>query len=391
MGIPLIQPDPRFMFRERELARIADVLSHRQSVLLVGIRRTGKTQLMKAALRDVQARREQGMAVYLDVSNVISLPDFYQQLLSSMPRSVRRRMSDLLGAARTVPTRLVEWVRQHVDQAEVMGVSIDLNPPDEQTRTALPRYWEPLLSVLERAVAEHDIADLPVIGLDELPFMLQNLLDRQATVEDLTVLLSSLRKLRDAGLRMVIGGSISMENLLTLQGIPHTVLGGLWREAVPPFTREEATLYLARELKDRPAAGSITLVLDSLPDLVPEFLQSASTVLRSLGDAGEVPHALRQQVMPAIRRSFLQQFVERLDRHYRSDEARTCAEAILDQIAQHPACGGLLDARALPAAAWRQVLTRLYYDMYLCEGDDMGHRFTLNLLRQWWRAERGLA
>jgi hypothetical protein len=390
MRVPFIQPDPRFMFRERELARIADVLSHRQSVLLVGIRRTGKTQLMKAALRDVQAQRTPGMAVYLDVSNVINLPDFYQQLLSSMPHSVRRRMSDLLGAARTVPTRLLEWVRQHVDQAEVMGVSIDLNPPDEQTRAALPRYWESLLSVLERAVAEHDTADLPVIGLDELPFMLQNLLDRQATVEDLTVLLSSLRKLRDAGLRMLIGGSISMENLLTLQGIPHTVLGGLWREAVPPFTREEATRYMERELKDRPAAGSITLVLDGLPDLVPEFLQSASTVLRSLGDASEVPYALKQQVMPAIRRAFLQQFVERLDRHY-SDNARVCAEAILDQIAQHPVSGGLLDARALPAAAWRQVLTRLYYDMYLCEGEDLGHRFTLNLLRQWWRAERGLA
>jgi AAA+ ATPase superfamily predicted ATPase len=46
----MIVANPNFMFREAELARILDRLSEGQSVLPAGIRRTGKTKLVKAVL-----------------------------------------------------------------------------------------------------------------------------------------------------------------------------------------------------------------------------------------------------------------------------------------------------------------------------------------------------
>ena len=236
------RPDPRFMFRDQELARLAHTLAQGQSVLLVGIRRTGKTQLMKAALQQQAAI---GPAVYLDVSDHIHLQSFYRSLLQALPKGLLQRAVDTIKTAGKLPDALLKWLRTHVDKAEVLGHSIDFNPPAD----LLQRYWEPVAdAVLAAAQQEADPATLPVIGIDELPFMLQNLLDRQVPVADITVALATLRKLRDAGLRMIIGGSISMENLLTLHHIPHTVLGGLKREVVRPFTREEAQAYLSKHL-----------------------------------------------------------------------------------------------------------------------------------------------
>lgn len=377
------RPDPRFMFRDQELARVAHVLAQGQSVLLVGIRRTGKTQLMKAALQQQAAI---GPVVYLDVSDQIHLQSFYRSLLQALPKGLMQQAVDAIKTAGKLPDALLKWLRSHVDKAEVLGQSIDFNPPGD----LLQRYWEPVAeAVLTAAQQESDPARLPVIGIDELPFMLQNLLDRQVSVADITVALATLRKLRDAGLRMIIGGSISMENLLTLHHIPHTVLGGLKREVVRPFTRDEAQAYLSKHLAARPALAAISTALDALPDHVPDFLDECCRFLRPLPQASEVAQAMDELVLPAIRRSFVRQFEERLAKFYLGADLAS-AEAILDQLARVAAAGGRLDGSQLPAG-YQTVLVKLQFDMFVDEAQGYDWRFSLNVLRQWWRATRGIA
>lgn len=383
--------NPHFRFREDEIARIHHCWADGQSVLLTGIRRTGKSEVLKAALyRHALA----GHAVeHLDVQDQNSLPRFYQDLLQALvkalPVGAGERLREVLLKLKGVPTGMANWLRGQISQVSVPDVvDVVLTPPtDEQ----LVRYWQPLVEQISEVLAAHDAQTLPVIGIDELPFMLENLMRAGVSADELVIMLASLRKLRDAGLRLIIAGSISFENLLTLRSIPHTVLGGLSRQHIPPFTRAEAQSYLAEKLQGQPAGEEevLQLILDTLPDHVPEFLRIAHTNLYPCRHAQACETTLRQQVLPAIRRSFLQQFDERLQKNYSPQELET-ANAILDGIAQADMGGSLLDGKRLPAD-YRKVLLKLEYDNFLIEGEDFKWCFSLNLIRQWWRANRGMA
>jgi len=376
--------NPDFKFRQLELDRIIHAWEHGQSVLLTGIRRTGKSEVLKAAL--VRHAENGGSVGFLDVSDYVTLQSFYCDLLSQMPDTIWEKLTDALSEVKNVPDRLVGWFRNHVKQVGIAGTTMDFNPSDD----ALPRYWQPVVEKLQQVLGQYDRLDLPVIGIDELPFMLENLLQREVVSSELTIMLASLRKLRDAGLRLIIAGSISMENLLTLNSIPHTVLGGLVREVIPPFTREEACIYLKSRLAGTAADSdqAVALVLDRLPDYIPEFLNIAEGHVRHCADIVVCQEALRQSVLPAIRRSFLTQFNERLDKNYLPAEL-PIVEQILDSLARADSSGGRLDGSGL-ASGYRHVLLKLQYDNFLTEGDDFDWRFSLELLRQWWRANRGL-
>lgn len=93
-------------------------------------------------------------------------------------------------------------------------------------------------------------------------------------------------------------------------------------------------------------------------------------------------------MLPSINRSFLKQFDERLTKHYTGDELKT-AEVILDKVARAKPVGTRLDGSKLPTGHQR-VLQMLEYDNFILRGADFRWSFALNLLRQWWRAERGM-
>jgi len=383
--------NPKFRFRAKEIALIHDCWEQGGSILLTGIRRTGKSEVLKAALhRLALAGHPVG---HLDVQDYDSLARFYQDLLEILlrhaPITVRDRLGELVKGAAGLPDALACWIRGQISEVNVAEMlELKLNPPAEQ----LLRYWQPLVEELASAMAVHeDARTLPVIGIDELPFMLENLLRAGVETRELTIMLASLRKLRAAGLRLIVAGSISFENLLTLNDIPHTVLGGFSRQSIPPFSREEAAIYLREELAGSPAgeAAMIELALDTLPDCVPEFLWIAVPRLKGCKNRQASEEALHQEVLPAIRRSFLQQFEERLGKNYTIDEL-PCAERILDAIAEGAPDGSRIDGSKLPTG-YQRVLLKLQYDNFIIDGTDFKWRFSLNLVRQWWRAQRGMA
>ena len=97
---------------------------------------------------------------------------------------------------------------------------------------------------------------------------------------------------------------------------------------------------------------------------------------------------METQVLRAIRRSFLTQFQERLNKNYTPEEF-TSACTILDHLAKQKADGASINLTALPPNA-NHVLVKLQYDMFIEEAPGMGFRFTLQLMRQWWQSQRGL-
>lgn len=375
--------NPHFRFRDPDLQRILYCWSRGQSVLLTGIRRTGKSQIAKAAL--VRHGEAGHPIAFLDVQNYVSLADFYRDLLREMPAPILTRLNTELGGVTSIPTRLTNWIR---GQVKSLGVPEMAEVELHEAQESLPRYWQPIAEALERVLASHPYEELPVLGIDELPFMLENLIARNISDAELTLTLASLRKLRDAGLRMIIAGSVSMENLLTLHKIPHTVLGGLIRHRVDPFSEGEARSFLSERLRDTPAAAEDALkaALEHLPDYVPEFLNIAEQHLRLLVSSSEASSVLHAKVLPEIRRAFLTQFDERLAKNYTSEEL-PIVERILDSVAKGDSSGAQLQL----GMTERGLVTKLQYDNFIMEGTDFRSVFTLNLLRQWWRASRGIA
>lgn len=387
-------PDPRlhnpnFRFRETEIKRILAQWQSGESILLTGIRRTGKSELMKAALYRYQL--DGHPVAYLDVQAEDKLPHFYQNLLQAildnLTPTLRNQFGKALEAARKVPGDLMNWIRQQTNEVKIMGVAdIKLNNPEEQ----ILRYWQPLTEQIGNLIKPLPRTEVPVIGLDELPFMLENLLAKGVNANELVVMLASLRTLRDAGLRLIIGGSISFENLLSLHKIPHTTLGGLFRLPVAPFTRLEASDYLQEALAGHFASSPDAMLktLDALPDYVPEVLKIARAFLITCEDLRACEYSLVNEVMPGVRRAFLQQFDERLSKNYAPTEL-ACAEQILDMIAQGAVTGTRLNGQQLPTG-YQRVITLLQYDNFIIDSPDFGWRFSLNLIRLWWRASRGM-
>ena len=59
-----------FMFRDEEIKRIQTSLQNKDSILLLGVRRTGKTMLMKEIVR---RHAGPGKAIYFNVSNYFGI------------------------------------------------------------------------------------------------------------------------------------------------------------------------------------------------------------------------------------------------------------------------------------------------------------------------------
>ncbi len=379
----MLTRDPNFMFREAELLRILDRLSEGQSVLLAGIRRTGKSELVKAVLVKLP---EQPGAVYLDVQDYTSLTAFYSDLLRYMPSGITDKLQQNLSALRLAPSKITNWIRSQIGGISAEEVSVEFRPPDDD----LQRYWEPIIEQLAKILDKTPTEQLPVIAIDELPFFIENLIARKCQAHDIEVLLASLRKLRSNGLRFIIAGSINLEHLLDSLNIPKTVLGGLWRETLPAFTCKEAETYLIKRLQGTTAAEpeSINLILQHLPDYVPECLKTAVGYLKFNPTLTECEQLLHNKVLPHLQRSFVYQFEERLAKHYTQAE-QAVAEKILDELAR-----GANEPRPLPAelvsVTDRAVLVKLQLHDFLTQEADYRWCFTLNMVRLWWRATRSL-
>ena len=376
-----------FMFRDEEIKRIQTSLQNKDSILLLGVRRTGKTMLMKEIVR---RHAGPGKAIYFDVSNYTSLYSFYNELMANIPKSFLQRMSAILEAA--LPNDVMEWVRRHIDNVDInvgsadsqARIKIGLREPLD-TEKGVIRYWEPIAKAMLESL--QDSNEIAFFAIDEFPFMLINLLRQEVPANEITVALATLRKLR-AGIPILLSGSVSLDNLIALHSIPGAVLGDLLPEKLCPFKRSEARSYLEVHLAGSPAATQIETVLDCLPDFIPFFLRECVRYLQILDDASNVDVVMENQVLPAIRRSFAGQFHERLKSNY-PDTELLCAEQLLDQLAEAPENGAPINTKNLPSVH-RQALTKLKYDMFIEEAPGYGYRFTLNILRLWWLNQRGV-
>ncbi|WP_153018614.1 ATP-binding protein [Marichromatium gracile] len=381
--------------RDRLIERLWSTLE-RQSLVLNAERRMGKT----AVIKKMAAEPPEGLDVLgMDVEGLSHPNEFTERLVKGLQTS--------LGTTEKAKRQLGElWTR--LGGTEIAGI---LKLP-EHSRP----HWKTVLEQLFAGLAEVDTGRRLVLIWDELPWMLQKIIDtegRPAAVD----LLDTLRAVRQTapGLRMVYTGSIGLHHVLAglrETGYPHAPLNDMRTLTVPPLAPLEATRLAAELLRgealrveDRQHTAAL---IARLVDHVPYYIHH---VVATLADEDSVatPERVEQIVARALTEPQdswqLEHFRSRLGTYYGARAG--LVRAMLDTLAEHQPLSlddlhqrldvrhqRLTDtARRLlegEREGLRDLVKLMQRDHYLEQDSDGRYRFALDLIRRWWQLDLGI-
>ncbi len=293
---------------------------------LFGLRRIGKTSLLLELER--RLTEETALPVILiDVQSVTRFRDFVAKVFGEIAGEDRLEKMRTGLAHHPAAQALLSavWTRIAGKEAPAPVVSF----ANEFEHTAA---WA---GGIEQALRK---AGPVVLIVDELPYMLRNMLKGLYKASDVESFLATLRSWRmNAGVRMLLAGSIGISQLARhddVQIADH--IGDLYPEELPPLPRGQAIAMV-----DRLAAGeniadwdrSLSLaIVDASAETWPIFLQYGFNAVRASGI--RAPEKIRAVIDARARQpldeTFYTQFKTRLDR-YGADEKP--ARAILKAIA----------------------------------------------------------
>jgi len=377
-----------FIFREGELSLIISALTEGNSVLLLGLRKLGKSSVLRETKRRLETESD-AKCLLINMETMERPSDLFLAIISALPKSKKEQFKTYFARSRRIPSELRNTVIGWFTKGGFSGVSVEL---DKEVRD----YWNPLSDAIDQLI-ETDVENRPILLLDELPLFLLNLLDRGYDASHMRLILGTLKSWREKGLAMACCGSINLDAVLDDKQVSKSVLGGLIRVELKPFSEAEIRELLSKVMKTRKwwRDHHADIVLEHVPDCIPYFHQLAAQYLRSQfpNEAGpsndEVANVVREDVVRQITKAFLYQFDERIKAsRYDPPVMRQSAKLLLNRLAKEP--GDIVsEATALKWLKGMDVdgnalLSQLVMDEFLWENNQSQFQFSLEILRRWW-------
>ena len=382
-----------FRFRDDVVAEILSQLDAGNSVLLIGLRRIGKTSVMFG----VEDRAPTTWTVSRHNVQDMRLPsDFFGLLLKSLPKGALESVISNWRKAKTIPSRVISTIQTRLRKLGGGGVSVEFD-------TSVVDYWEPLTQGIELALAN---AQYPiVIILDEFPLFIEHLLKSNTSSVQVEAMLGQLKAWREqySNFRLLIGGSISLDRVLTKHQISASTVGDLSRYFLPPLEHTQAKALLQELAHSHKLAWfNDDLIEESLTlieDYYPFFLQAFFLQVRQRGkpDAPDLALIFENHFIPYVRKGFFEQYLERLRNHYLKAEQETTRN-IFDLISSREDHRAHYAEISDSVEALQQTnavdLDELLYDL---TGDDFlrldsrtnEYSFATKLTARWWQLTRG--
>lgn len=372
IGSPVSGND--FFNRESEIRRALMLLEERNSILLLGIRRTGKSSVLKEI--SIRMADNGWQVIFINASTCKSTLQFYQLLYAQMPKKLQDRLKKWLADTKAFPTRLLDWITDFLEKIKV-----------GDTEIALHNNWSTYAETMEKVVGDFFKKEpKTALFIDELPFFFQNIGNNPQSLAEIQSFLNVLRTWRDNGLAMGIAGSLNIHIQLDHLGISRKLLTGLNSITLKNFSREEAAGLLTALLEGRKCnwwnEAVTNKLLDLLPDYLPYFLQYSFSAI--CADQAATPDAVEEtfhnNIQPFLIRDFLYQFDERLAQ-FNQDE-RVAISPILNKIVK----SGKVSLAELQAETDfnYDTLIKLIDLEFLSIGSEGEYLFSLNIIRQWW-------
>lgn len=300
-----------------------------ESLKQFGLRRTGKSSLMLAIQ---QALKNAGRKpVYIDVQGFDRIDNLVATLVSALPNDgAVSKITTALSGSRVsrgigVVKRLVGSESQDVPSPRAMLHQIELLKGD-----------------LCGALAEQKRS--VILLIDELPYLIDNMLQSGLNLSEVNGLLATMRKWRQEGqLPMLLTGSMGLSWLVREKGIAREHFNDVIPiDPPPPLSYEDARAMLqALALEENCSwmdEAFIAVILEENSANYPSFLQFAFGRLKGhrARSADDVRQVFAEHIRPGLDEDFYEQFETRLRRYQGDDKA--IARAILRSV--NSATGG---------------------------------------------------
>jgi hypothetical protein len=372
--------------RDDLIQRLWQILE-RQSLILSAERRIGKTSVIKKMIAEAPQDK---LPIYRDLEQVHTLLEFGELVFEDVERY-------LSGLRRTA-----ERTRRFISQlsgGEFTGIF--------KLPTVIAPHWKTLLTKIIEDLVEHQ--DRMVIFFwDELPMMLDNIRKREGD-ELVMEVLNTLRALRQThpDLRMVFTGSIGLHHVIASikqAGYSNAPTNDMYQEEVlplsPGYAQELARLLLEGESIQADDVQGTTFAIANGVDCVPFYVHHIIDQMKQRKDATSPDAAMKiidSFLTDQLDRWDLQHYRSRIETYYGSSEC-TLALDLLDILsaAETPLLFdelfNLLKTHVVTddEETARRVLVLLQRDHYVARQVDGAYSFRLQLIRRWWRLDRGV-
>lgn len=351
------------------------------SAALFGPRRTGKSSILREVARRLAL--EDIHPIEIDLQGRSGPAAFASNILAKIPKDIKS-------------TIMTSWARlgglpQSLTQLFTKGDDTVL-PTDAATEALFREYWEALSDVVQAQIMKSQ--KRIILFLDELPYFCEEQIERGVPPRTVDDFLATLRRWRQAGVSMVIAGSIGMRHVLRVNGLNPDHLNDLTQIPLQPLKEAEAKLMLERLALGAELAWwteqHSEAILAEAPDLIPSYLQKAFMSARALDEhrSEDIKAALRRDVRTDFVSGFYDQFNKRLSRY--KDQA-VSAQAVLklllggpklrvDIIASLEASGIASDYQA------GEFLREMIEDSFVSPTEEDGqYKLAYKMVESWWR------
>lgn len=337
----------RNVYVEKLKEKLAE--SDENLVLILGPRRIGKTSVVREHFdRSNKDENDPGIYIYIYLEKIDNLIDFYAKVIEEINRALREyagqtKISQLLTSGATIKNS-IESFKQSVAEIDLGKVgAIKINSPSR---------WETYINKLNNLQAQFlkILLDLDsknvVLGFDEVPETILNLLKNERGVDEVIIWLEHFRKMRHhekagSSIKMVLFGSVNMK--LTLEKIKQSQLvNDRYSIEIKPLNLDEAKelfwslqetvkLKIAQEFKPE-----IEKFLDGMFYYCsPWAIQNFIDLLQKNGPQSITTEGLRKaylqlfDIMGGVR-----YYNERLDKYY-SEGAQSARKFLAYIVLQH--------------------------------------------------------
>lgn len=291
--------DQRFDRPELQ-SKLLRTLANSGGVKMFGLRRIGKSTLRRYVIEQMEAANKP--VVFVDAQGLESIQELLGALFGALPREL-----DLKG-------RVLGFIAKDSPIRKVLEALASGTKTGEALVSA---YWREAYNGIRSALRETSTP--PLLVIDEFSFLLRNILKKNPNEgrEEVDQLLAAMREWREAGMKMLLTGSIGITALSRRYGLGREHLNDLLPLDVPELTEDEAREFI-RQATAEPSQGRWTdehtgEFLKQSGVLYPSFLVMGLLEIgvESPPPADTFAKIFAENVRPVLHEDFYNQFNKR--------------------------------------------------------------------------------
>ena len=383
----------RFWGREKELARLLELIIEGAHVSIIAQRRIGKTSLMYEAGNHLPSDY---IVLHLDLQAAESSADVVAKLTAAT-----KPHASLWKKTKSVFANILTAAAENIESISCQELEIHI-------RAGLSGgNWQAKGSQVLAALAAQEKP--VVLFIDELPILILRMLEN-TTYDGKAAAQALLTWLREQALRhqgrlsMVLAGSIGLEPVLSRAGLTANInhltpfILEPWTDAVALGCLQALAAYRGITLPETAAQHMLELLGCNIPHHIQLFFAKVREYCQDTEQASCRPEVIddifKRRMLSIQGHAELAHMEERLQKVLQHDDlflamdllTQAAVTGSIDRPQMHLLCDryaitALESNRRLP-----ELLRILEHDGYLKKNTQGKYVFVSNLLRQWWRA-----